>query len=347
MENEKYLIQTKQRSTNEKLIITAQNVLLKQYFEETFNIPVYDISRDKENHPIFLSIRDKEKMFAYTLAIRDETKEITPFQVGKIEYDNEYYSDVDSFIEVVGVHDAFAGKGIGTIILQGAENHFTELNRNAIELEAMRSFVDISKNKLSYSDIIASMNREQAEQYIKRNFYDTNLYLYTSMGYVKISSGDKYGVLMRKKKIKNIPITYGFERPLSLTKSERSFKITSLFANYFEQLKVGQKKNFFDKKNMNMFQAKNISPIQIEPTIEDTRNIDTIFSHMKSYNGIFNDQLLFNFEKDDKHNTENSNISKLAKESKNKTQIQNNTHQTYQKCISALNQFIEPEVERE
>lgn len=347
MENEKYLIQTKQRSSNEKLIITAQNVLLKQYFEETFNIPVYDISRDKEDHPIFLSILDKEKMHAYTLAIRDETKEITPFQVGKVEYDNEYYSPIDSFVEVVGVHDAFAGKGIGTIILQGAENYFTELNKNAVELEMLRTFTDISKNKLTYSDIIASMNPEQAERYIKRNFYDTNLFFYTSMGYVKISSGDKYGVLMRKKKIKNIPITYGFERPLSLSRSETSFRIPSIFTNYFEQLKVGQKRNFFNKKSTNIFQSEKISPIQIKPTIDDTRNMDLIFSHLEPCNGIYANQLALCFENNKKHSTKNSDISKLAKESKNKAQIQNSTHQTYQKCINALNQFIEPEIERE
>lgn len=351
MENENILVQVAQKSKNEKLIITAQNVLLKQYFEEMFEIPVYDISRDKENHPIFLSVKNKENIHAYTLAIHDQTKMITPFQVGKIEFDNNIFSDVDTYIEVVGIHDAFAGKGIGTIILQGAENYFTELNRRAIELQSLRTFVDLSKNNMSYQQIVCTMAPYQAEQYIKNNFYDKNLYFYSSMGYVKVSRGDKYGVQMRKNKLKNVPITYGFERPMTLLKAKNAFKISSEFTGYIDQLRTGQKKDFFNKKSTNIFQSEKISPIQIKPTIEDTKNLDLIFSRFETYNGIYLDQIPVCFENNKKHNNTNSNLSKLANNTKNDTKIistiHNHAHQTFEKCMKALNQFIEPEIEHE
>lgn len=334
-------------SQKERLVILTQNLIVGQFFQNAFMLDKpCEISRDKQGHIYALYI-DREFIDAYTLGINTNTKEIVPFHVGKLTFDLDI-EHKGSEISLIGIHKAFMNKGLGTVLLQTFENHAITYGRNNISLCAMRNYVDMSKNPKTIYDIIQTMSAQDADDYILKNFYDSNQYLYTSMGYVKVGQGTADAVKMKKDNLQELSVSYGFVRPLSFKKSKKSFSVCQEFYNSIQQASISAPKNFF-KVSYNSIQSENFSPFVFNPTVKDTQNFGKVALNIKANNNLYTDRIERIINASSTYDTKYSNIEKIANsiktESKQSNAQMKNFQDFYEKCMYALNEISESEPE--
>lgn len=329
-------VETTKRTGKEKMAIVTQNVLVSEYFKSVLGLYPYDISRDKDGHIIVLT-HEKEDIDAFTLGINDETKQISPFHVGKISLDNHNY-DRFGEIDLIGIHPAFMSKGLGTILLQSAENFFKTSGKNEIRLDALHHYEDISREQKTLQEVLSTMSREDAEAYITRNFCDINIYLYSTMGYVKLGDGTRYATVMKKNNLQQLSIAYGLTRPLTVSQSKKQYPISLAFEDVIYTAHYGTQKNLFTN-TFNAFQSENFSPFIFNATEKDLTNFHEVAIKIKP-ESIYSDRL-FHYERYIPfYSTKYSDLSKLAESvsslQKLDKKIITQFDELYKKCYNAL-----------
>lgn len=284
-------VYSKQLSEDEQISIKAQNQLLKFYFERVYKIPVFEISRDKQGHALIFTTPNNYTMDAYTIGINNKTHQLVPFQIGTSELQFNYGgSKISCSIDRLGIHSAFRGTGTGSVMLQAIENYFCEKDQFKIYLEALRNYVDISENPMSVEQVKSSMTQEEAEQYIKNNFIDRNLYFYSSSGYVKTGGNcNEHTVQMQKANIQKVDLSCGLEKPLKLSDHKDQYPVCVQFLDALKQAETSTTKNFFVESH-NKFPAEEFSPLEFNPTLEDFSNFYNVATHFKPIESSFQDR---------------------------------------------------------
>lgn len=349
MEKKYFVCQTK-HTQDEEYAIIAQNLLIKQYCEDVFGMDVFKISRDKAYHPIILTI-ERDTIYAHTLAIWDETKELVPFQIGKLSFDNKFLEESQTQVESVGIHKAFMGKGVGTILLKAIEDLAHSENKSMITLDSLRDFVDLSGNNLTCEQVFSLFPQKEASEYVMKNFYDRNLYFYSTLGYVNIYNNYTFIAPLKKTNIESVQLAFGFTRPTSIFECKDKFRITTKFSNIEEQMK----KNFTSSPlftiSKNILNSEGISPLIIKPTTKDLTNLDIVLTRLNFFKALYTDRLVKIPENNLTHSTKYSETSKLADQLRaQKTQVPTlilPTHLLYKKCQGALKTILDNENEKQ
>ena len=343
--SQSYIEETK-RTEQEKVAIITQNLLISEYFKTVFDILPYDISRDKDGHIVVLSY-NKGDIDAFTIGIDDNTKQITPFHVGRISFDTYNYDRLGE-INIVGIHPAFMHKGLGTILLQSAENYIKNAGKKEIMLDAIHHYEDMSDAHMSLDDVLSTMPKEKAEKYIAKNFCDVNQYLYTTMGYVKISNGTRYATMMKKNNLEKISIAYGLSRPLTVSTSINQFPISLAFEDIILAAQHGRQKNFF-VNSYNALKSENFSPFKFHTTVNDLTNFHKVITHINPTNEIYRDRLFHSETYTPVHSTKYTNIESLSQTistyPKLKRAILEPVNELYLKCLNGIKIFNEEEPE--
>lgn len=329
----------------ERLAIITQNLLISQYFQKAFMLEKpSEMSRDRQGHIYALYI-NHDYIDAYTIGMNTKTKEIIPFHVGKLSFDTEYGRH-ETEIDLIGIHQAFMNKGLGTILLQTFENHIKSIGRKSVMLDSMRNYVDLSVPPKTISEIRRKMSKSEAEDYVLKNFYDSNLYLYTSMGYAKLGQGTQHAVIMKKENLQEMTVAYGLERPLSFKRSKKDFSVSLEFLSAVDQASVGAPKNFF-RDSFNSVLSENFSPFVFNPTINDLDNFHKVAMAINANNALYTDRIERLINAKNYYDTKYSSLEKVAKAVKNDPKKINSKlkefNDFYNTCISAFNQVTETE----
>ena len=337
----------------ERLAIITQNLLISQYFQKAFMLEKpSEMSRDRQGHIYALYI-NRDYIDAYTIGMNTKTKEIIPFHVGKLSFDTEYGRH-ETEIDLIGIHQAFMNKGLGTILLQTFENHIKSIGRKSIMLDSMRNYVDLSVPPKTISEIRRKMSKSEAEDYVLKNFYDSNLYLYTSMGYAKLGQGTKHAVIMKKENLQEMTVAYGLERPLSFKRSKKDFSVSLEFLSAVDQASVGVPKNFF-RDSFNSVHCENFSPfVSFLPASNPTTLTSGLLYFFRrgrapsnANNALYTDRIERLINAKNYYDTKYSSLEKVAKAVKNDPKKSNSKlkefNDFYNTCISAFNQVTETE----
>lgn len=331
------------RTESEKMAIITQNLLITEYFKSCFQMIPYDISRDKEGHIVVLYC-EKDDINAFTIGINNETKKITIFHAGKISLDT-YNSDRTGMIDIVGIHPAFMKKGLGTILLQSAENFFKADGKKEIQLDALHHYEDMSSEHKSLEEVLMTMQTTEAEKYLEKNFCDLNMYLYSTMGYVKLGEGTRYATIMKKNKLQEIKLAYGLSRPLTVSQSKRQFPISLAFHDIILTAKHGQQRNLF-VNSFNYIKSENFSPFKFNPTIQDLKYFYEIATRIESER-LYKNQIYHCENYPNTHSEKYSNLQKLYQKTKEFSNIKNKEldsfYDLYERCKSALERIQESE----
>lgn len=339
-------IEETNRTEQEKIAIITQNLLISEYFKTVFGIFPYDISRDKDSHIVVLSF-EKDDIDAFTIGIDNKTKQIAPFHVGRISFDTYNYDKVGE-IDIVGIHPAFMRKGLGTILLQSAENYIKNAGKKEITLDAIHNYEDMSKAHKSLDEILSTMPKEKAEKYIAKNFCDVNQYLYTTMGYVKLGDGNRYATVMKKNKLQQISIAYGLSRPLSVSTSKKQFPISLAFEDIIFTAQHGRQKNFF-VNTYNALKSEDFSPFKFNATVNDLMNFHNVVMHINPTNEIYKDRLFHSETYMPIHSSKYSNIEKLSQSISSYPKLDRAilipVNELYHKCLNGIKVFNEEEPE--
>lgn len=346
----KSLLVTQTKHTqDEEYNIIAQNLLISRYCKDIFGLDVFKVSRDKENHPIILTI-ERENIFAYVLSIWNEAGKIVPYQLGKLTFDNNYFDGSQTQVESVGIHKAFTGKGIGTILLKAIEDIAHSEKKSSLVLDSLKDFVDLSGNNLTSEEVLSIFSEKQAYEYILNNFYDRNLYFYTTLGYVNIYDNYTFVAPMKKANPESIQLAFGFTRPTTLFECKDRFRITEKFMSNEANLREISSQPLFNISK-NVLRSEDISPLSIKPTAEDLTNLDIILTKLDFFKAIYNDRIIPLTTKDKTHSTKYSDISKVAEPIRNlRTQIilpVMPTHMLYKKCQKALEEISNTEDQKQ
>lgn len=253
-------------SESQKLSIVAQNELIMEIFKNQFKLKVREISRDKEGH-IYVFTVENNRLNAYVCAYDTLNKCLTNYKVGRLEF-KEF--STYGYVEILRTHRAFYGKGLGTLMLQAFENYLIDRNKKSIELESIKTFEDISKNHYDIDLIEKNMNEINREAYIKKYFHDVNYYFYSTLGYIKVRSDNRF-VKMKKDNLRKMCMSYGLERSKLAHKEKLMPSITESMSNFesgFETAKLAHKQDYFIY-NIYGTPSENIYPLPLKPIYED------------------------------------------------------------------------------
>lgn len=335
-------IKVKELTDFEKMSIKAQNELIRFCFEKIYKLPVFDISRDKNGHAIIFTLPNNYTMDTYTIGMNDSTHQIIPFQIGTAELQLSYGgSKINSAVNRLGIHSAFRGTGVGSIMLQAIENYLVDQDKYRIYLDALRDYVDISENPKSVDEIKSTMSKEDAEQYIKDNFVDKNLYFYSSNGYVKTGgNANKCTIQMQKVNIKKLMLTYGIEKTMTLSEHKDQYPICLQFLDALQQAEQSETKNFFVESH-NKVHSADFSPFTFNPTTEDFTNFRNVINHFGNVGSSFQNRYYRLNTPVQHYSTQLSNLEMLSKATSAREPVSNaqikEFNKLYNQCVDKLN----------
>lgn len=261
-----------------------QNLLLI-YIAQKLGINPYAVSRDKNGHPLILELKNYDggnypELYCYTLGLNKETNNFMAYCVGKNTFrfttnygyvwpTDPYQRNNNLHINILSIHPAFDGQGIGRVLLQATENLAVANGIKSMSLKQEICYVPNSAklSKINRVEILA----KDMDKYFEEYYFDKNMYFYYSNGFEKDTSKDYYievtdGLVpLKKDRLQKITLNYGFAKPL--VKVDRTLPMFALQSSLYSSTETAREYCYNNRfpTFLNNVSAEQFSPIVLKP----------------------------------------------------------------------------------
>lgn len=251
-----------------KIVVDDMCSFLKKDSIKLFGFEPFEISRDRDGHILLFENDDNSSnIYCHMIGYNKSSRLFTDYIVGEIDYLEHNRNTV--LLMRVAIHPAFQSKGIGRIMYQAAENLFVTKNINHIDLCSLVTYRNITDNYYeSTQEILEDYGYTEGQEYIKNNYFDTNLFFYRSLGFVPQSRIYATSIPLEKNDLEIVNIKYGINpinRNLVKTLSYSLGDIIPESYDPYEYLENHQPSLLFDL-DLNNYPSEYFHPLKFPAT---------------------------------------------------------------------------------